>query len=102
MGVKTPVLPKAKDTKEGKCCSVGHFNPEPTLMKCRRVTFTECLERHQLSVSLSSSATGDTELLLVSQLCHIFISNKISKICNWGPQNLVAATKLSSKRVSIC
>lgn len=86
MGVKTPVLPKAKDTEEGKCGFVGHFNPKPTLIKCSRVTFTECSERHQLSVSLSSSAMGDTELFLVSQLFHIFISNKISKSATGVPK----------------
>lgn len=42
-----------------------HFHPEPTLMKCSLMTFTERLERNQLSVSLSPSATGDTELFLV-------------------------------------
>lgn len=43
----------------------GRFHPEPTLMKRSRMTFTERLERNQLSVSLSPSATGDTELFLV-------------------------------------
>lgn len=65
MGVKSPVLRKAKDTEEGKCGSFWTFSPWPTLMKCSRMTFTERLERNQLSVSLSPSATGDTELFLV-------------------------------------
>lgn len=65
LGLRSAALPKAEDTEEGKCGSVGPFNPEPTLMNCDRAALTERLERNQLSVSLSSNAAGDTKLFLV-------------------------------------
>lgn len=46
-----------------KCGFIEHFNLKPTLMKCNCMTFTEQLERNQLSLLLSFSATGDNRIV---------------------------------------
>lgn len=64
MGVRSPVLLKARDVEERKCGFVEHFNPESALMKCNCTTCIGHLERNQLSVFVSFSATSDSRMIL--------------------------------------